>query len=93
MTRFRLMLLGTALAALTAPAFASQCVGTGQVKTCIDDTGNTYTVQKFGSQTFVQGSNARTGARWSQNSTAIGGTTFTQGRDQRGRTWNRPRRL
>ncbi|MFQ2440558.1 hypothetical protein ACSZMF_14220 [Aeromonas caviae] len=66
----------------------ADCIGSGSLKTCYDDSGNTYTVQKFGNSTYVNGSNSRTGSRWNQDSQRIGNSTYTNGRDADGNSWN-----
>lgn len=73
---------------LSSSAMAN-CYGTDTLKTCYDArSGNTYTIQKYGNQTYMQGSNPRTGSNWSQNSQTYGNTTYTQGRDAQGRAWS-----
>ena len=81
--------IAAALAALFiySPAHAN-CFGTSTMSTCYDDSGNSYNVQRFGDQTFMHGSNARTGSSWSQNSLSIGDTTFHNGTDSDGNSWN-----
>jgi hypothetical protein len=64
------------------------CTGSGSFKTCTDNQGNSYTIQKFGNQTYMTGNNSRTGSSWSSNSTTIGNTTFQQGRSADGDSWN-----
>ncbi|MGN4956746.1 hypothetical protein ACTG16_12025 [Aeromonas sp. 23P] len=77
------------LAALFFSGMATaNCVGTGSFKTCYDDNGNNYTVQKFGNSTYVNGHNAKTGSTWNQNSQKVGNSTFTNGHDADGNSWN-----
>jgi len=79
----------TALAltlALAGPA-AATCVGSGRLQICNDDSGNSYTVQRLGNTTYVDGSNP-SGSRWSQESTTIGNTTYHNGTAADGGTWN-----
>ncbi len=64
------------------------CVGTEDFKSCTDASGNHYTVNKFGDQTVVNGSNHNTGKRWSQTSTQLGDMTITNGRAANGKTWH-----
>ena len=82
----------TILVALVAGLFASSasaaCYGSKSFQTCSDDSGNNYTVQRFGNSTYMQGYNSRTGSNWSQNSTTFGSTTFHNGRDKDGNSWN-----
>ncbi|KCZ47745.1 hypothetical protein [Hyphomonas sp. CY54-11-8] len=81
------MILAGAVLALGLPASA-QCYGTDTFKTCRDSAGNTYTVNKFGNTTMMQGRNAKTGSTWTQNSQTYGNTTNTQGRASNGQSWN-----
>ena len=69
-------------------AVSAECIGSGSLKTCYDDNGNTYTVQKFGNSTYVDGQNARTGSTWSQQSQKLGSSTYTTGQDADGNSWN-----
>lgn len=80
----------TAIAALLffSGVASAECIGSGSLKTCYDDSGNTYTVQKFGNSTYVNGSNSQTGSTWSQESNRIGNSTYTTGRDADGNSWN-----
>ncbi|MAE36059.1 MAG: hypothetical protein CMH97_12685 [Oceanospirillaceae bacterium] len=64
------------------------CYGNDSLKTCYDDSGNSYTVSKFGNQTTVQGTNSRTGSAWSSQSTTIGNTTYQTGTAADGGQWN-----
>ena len=74
---------------LFTPAIAgASCVGSGSLQTCFDDSGNSYTVNRLGNQTIVSGYNSRTGNSWSQNSTHIGNSTYTNGIDADGNSWN-----
>jgi hypothetical protein len=66
----------------------AQCVGTGAFKTCTDNQGNSYTVNKIGNTTYTQGRNSRTGSSWNQNSTTIGNATMHNGRAANGSSWN-----
>ena len=76
-------------ALLVASSTASaECIGSGSLKTCYDDQGNTYDVQRLGDTTYVNGHNSRTGSRWSQESQRVGSSTFTNGRDADGNSWN-----
>lgn len=84
MKRFAAVLV---LIALSPAAFAG-CYGTGTFKTCTDNSGNTYNVQRFGNTTNVQGFNAGNGSSWNQHSTTIGNTTFHNGTSANGNSWN-----
>jgi hypothetical protein len=63
------------------------CIGSSTFSNCSDDSGNNYTVQRFGNQTMMNGSNAQTGSNWSQHSTTLGNSTYTNGTTN-GRSWN-----
>lgn len=73
--------------ALLAPIASADCVGTGIYRTCTDNSGNTYDVQRIGNTTFMNGSNPQTNSTWNQTSQTIGNTTFHDGTDANGRTW------
>ena len=74
------------LATLTGGANA-MCVGSGGFQVCNDTSGNSYTVNRFGNNTYMQGHNAQTGSSWSQNSQTYGNTTYHQGLSN-GQSWN-----
>ena len=76
---FLVMLCGVAKAS---------CFGSDSFQTCTDNSGNNYSVQRFGNQTYMNGSNSSTGSTWSQNSTTIGNTTFHNGTSADGGSWN-----
>jgi hypothetical protein len=63
------------------------CYGSGAFRTCTDDSGNSYNVQKYGNTTTMQGYNAGTGSQWNQTSQTFGNSTYIQG-NSNGRTWN-----
>ena len=44
------------------------CIGLGSLQTCNDDFGNSYTINRYGNSTTMNGDNAQTGSSWSQNS-------------------------
>lgn len=77
-------------AAAIFAAFSAQaaCYGTGAFRTCTDDSGNSYTVNKLGNSTYVQGTNAETGSTWSQQTHRSGNTSSTYGSDAAGNSWN-----
>ena len=52
-------------------AASAGCFGSDNFKTCTDDNGNTYNVQRYGNTTSIQGSNPGTGSQWNQTSTTI----------------------
>jgi hypothetical protein len=72
-------------AALSANA---ACTGSGTFYTCTDASGNSYTVNKFGNSTAVNGYNAQTGSNWNQNTYRSGNTSSTYGTAADGSTWN-----
>jgi hypothetical protein len=65
----------------------ASCIGSSNIYTCNDASGNSYNVQKFGNTTNMQGYNSQTGSNWSQNSNTFGNTTFIQG-ESNGNSWN-----
>ena len=74
-----MMMVGTASAA---------CIGSGSFQSCTDNSGNSYSVNRFGNSTFMNGTNSRTGSTWSQNSNTFGNTTMHSGRSSDGGNWN-----
>lgn len=80
----------TAMAALVlfSGAASADCIGSDNLKTCYDNNGNTYTVQKYGNSTSVSGYNSKTGSTWNQDSQKIGNSTFTNGKAADGQSWN-----
>jgi len=72
---------------LTAQVSVAACYGSGNFKTCTDDSGNSYNVRQFGNTTITNGYNPNTGSQWSQNSNTIGNTTFHNGVDANGNAW------
>lgn len=78
------------LLALTASPVFAECYGSGGFYSCYDlQSGNSYTVQNFGDQTTMRGSNSRTGSSWTQDSMDIGGGITThRGRAANGGDWN-----
>lgn len=76
------------VALLLTGAVAAECIGSGALQNCWDDSGNSYSVMRFGNSTFVDGRNARTGSSWSQSSQTLGNTTFHSGRAANGNSWN-----
>ncbi|MGY3876473.1 hypothetical protein [Aeromonas enteropelogenes] len=73
---------------LLSSSASAECIGTGDFKTCYDNSGNTYTVQKFGNSTYVNGQNSNTGSNWHQRSQQFGNSTYTTGQDADGNSWN-----
>lgn len=67
---------------------SAACYGSSTFKTCTDQSGNTYNVQRIGNTTQVNGYNSATGSNWNQSSQRIGNSTFTTGTDSDGNSWN-----
>lgn len=82
---FKRIALGVGLAGLIGGAASANCIGTDTLKTCYDNSGNSYTVTKMGNTTNVTGSG--NGSTWNQTSTTFGNTTFTNGQTN-GHSWN-----
>lgn len=67
----------------------ADCFGSSTYQTCYDlQSGNNYTIQRYGNTTMMQGSNSRTGSNWSQESYSFGNTTNHYGRDKDGNSWS-----
>lgn len=82
-------LLTAAFIVLTSATVApAACFGSGAFRNCTDNQGNSYSVQRYGNTTIMNGSNARTGARWNQQSQTYGNNTYTTGRAADGNSWN-----
>jgi hypothetical protein len=79
-------ILGAAL--LAASTASANCIGTGSFRTCYDDSGNNYTVNRMGNSTYMNGYNSQTGSNWSQQTHTYGNTTLQSGQDSRGNNWN-----
>lgn len=80
------IVFGLCVLSLTAVANAN-CYGSASYYNCNDSSGNSYSVQKYGDTTNMQGYNASTGSNWTQNSQTYGNTTQIQGQAN-GRAWN-----
>lgn len=81
------MILATMLCVVATSGHAA-CFGSGSFTTCSDSSGNSYTVNRMGNQTYMNGSNARTGSTWSQQSMDLGNMTMTNGQASNGNSWN-----
>lgn len=83
------IILVTSMLLLSISIYAADnCLGTENMYTCTNyQTGNSYSVNKFGGNTQVTGHNNQTGANWSQNTQTIGNQSYTTGRDKDGNTW------
>ena len=69
-------------------AYAS-CYGSSNYYTCNDpQSGNHYTISKYGDTTSMQGYNSSTGSTWSQSSRTYGNTTYQNGYSSDGGIWN-----
>jgi hypothetical protein len=77
----------TAMILMTGVANAG-CIGSGAFQSCTDTSGNSYTVNRFGNTTTMNGYNAQTGSTWSQNSNTFGNTTTHSGTASNGNSWN-----
>lgn len=76
-------------AAMMLPLVAqANCFGSGSYQTCTDSSGNTYSVQRYGNTTQLQGYNADTGNNWSQSSSTYGNTTYHNGTAANGNSWS-----
>ena len=65
------------------------CYGSSNYYSCYDsNSGNSYSISKYGNTTNVYGSNARTGSNWSSSSRTYGNNTYTYG-NSNGRSWNK----
>ena len=76
-------------AVLAATPFAAEaaCIGSGNLRSCFDSYGNSYTVTRLGNSTYMNGTNAY-GDSWSQNSHRFVNSTITSGVDVDGNSWN-----
>lgn len=74
------------LLAFSSSSFAA-CYGSENLYSCNDASGNSYSVNKFGNTTTVNGFNSRTGSSWNQNSNRLGDTTYING-TANGKAWN-----
>jgi hypothetical protein len=82
--------LGVAILAsvlLSAPASAN-CIGGPYLQTCNDSSGNSYTVNRMGNTTTVNGYNPQTGSNWNETATTYGNTTTINGTAANGQSWN-----
>jgi hypothetical protein len=76
-----------AMFASTSAAFAA-CSGYGDVQHCTDDTGNEYTVRRYGDRTVVDGYNPQTGRSWSETARRDGDRTRISGYAANGESWD-----
>ena len=67
----------------------AQCYGTGAYTSCYDySSGNSYSINRFGDYTYMNGWNSNTGSTWSQNSQTFGDTTYMNGYSSDGGYWS-----
>ncbi len=64
------------------------CIGSGSLRTCDDDRGNSTTYYGSGSMQSFDGRNSRTGVSYSGDSITSGSTTFSSGRTSTGITFD-----
>ena len=82
-------LITASLSLMLASAVSANCVGTETFKTCNDpQSGNSYTISKFGNTTHMNGYNNQTGSTWSQQSSTFGNSTYHQGYSSDGNHWS-----
>jgi hypothetical protein len=82
-------IIATIALTLTTSASAA-CFGSANYYNCFDaQSGNNYSVSKFGNTTSVYGYNSNTGSTWSQNSYQFGNTTNTYGYSSNGQSWSK----
>lgn len=83
--------LGIAIfcAAVAASGVAyANCVGGPTMETCTDSSGNSYTVNRMGNMTTVNGHNSQTGSSWNETTNTYGNTTQINGNAANGQHWN-----
>lgn len=80
-------IISFAIKLLVASSANAACFGSGSFYNCTDQSGNNYSVQRYGNTTNMQGYNAGTGSSWTQNSQTYGNTTMMQG-NTNGNAWN-----
>jgi hypothetical protein len=78
-----------AAAACAAPAtvFAG-CSGSLAFQNCVDESGNNYTVQRFGNMTPIDSESANANETANHIAQTNGSTTFVSGMAADGSTWN-----
>jgi hypothetical protein len=50
------------MTALMTGGASAGCIGSGSFQTCNDNSGNSYTINRFGNSTTMNGYNAQTGS-------------------------------
>lgn len=81
----RRMITLIALSLMPLPLTAG-CFGTQALQTCTDALGNTYTVQRFGGTTYIEGRDAD-GLTWRQQSVTRGNDILHSGEISDGTHW------
>ena len=66
----------------------AMCFDSAAMETCNDANGNSYTVNRLGSMTMIQGNNANTGSNWGETVNHFGNTTTINGTAANGQNWN-----
>lgn len=84
----KLAILCFAVSTVASGAASAACFGSDAFSTCNDESGNTYSVHRFGNTTVVDGYNPGTGSSWNQTSTTFGNTTHHNGTSADGGDWN-----
>ena len=87
MPRFKHAVAALALSIAVISTAEAACIGSGNFQTCNDNAGNSYTVNRFGNTTMMNGFNAQTGSTWSQNSNRFGNTVIHNG-ETNGNPWS-----
>ena len=81
------LLVALALCAASVAATAT-CMGSDSFQTCTDSSGNSYTVNRMGDMTIMNGYNSQTGTSWNQTSTTMGDMTIHNGTAGNGNSWS-----
>jgi hypothetical protein len=80
------VLIGIAFTASSAAH--ANCFGSSAMETCTDANGNSYSINRMGSMTTVNGYNAQTGSSWRETANTYGNTTTINGTAANGQSWN-----
>ncbi|QCX50696.1 hypothetical protein [Ralstonia pseudosolanacearum] len=73
---------------LASSSVFANCIGGPAFQTCNDSSGNSYTVNRMGNTTMVNGYNAQTGNSWNETARTFGNTTQINGNAANGQSWN-----
>ncbi|MEF2549527.1 hypothetical protein VQ045_20580 [Aurantimonas sp. E1-2-R+4] len=82
-----LKILTTGAILLAAAPASAACFGSNTFSTCTDDSGNSYTTNRYGNMSTTNGTSA-SGNTWSQTTTDLGSTSITNGVAADGNSWN-----